>query len=463
MKRKESKPAMIDRVLPNSIEAERAVLGAMILDPKAAGSAVCEQLREEAFYYAAHQVIFREAKSLIDSLQALDLVTLTQRIFDKGQLEEIGGAAALTDLVIQVPSTANVEQYIKIVEERHQRRQFVSLAYAINGAAVDPTRTIEEIQQEISLALGQIGVGKTRITPMKEAITGAMEQIEKVISSERHITGLSTGFRLLDELTFGLNPPDFWILAGRPGDGKTALACSIAANIANIEKVAVGIISLEQNNIALAKRLLASWSSTNMRKLRSISQVGMSSLMTAAEQLIKLPIYFDDRPALTAGEIRSTARMMHRQFGCRCFILDYLQLSRADEKSFSRNDEVAKISAMIKATAKELDSPFLVLSQLNRKAGESRPNLTSLRDSGAIEQDADVVVFINRDLEEQELPESWRGKFSERDREHLVQLDIAKQREGERDVAAFLRFDQEFTRFRMVEFREPDLPYSDPP
>lgn len=448
---------LLGRIPPNSLDAEMALLGAMMLSPLEVCPVVQERVRVEVFYYSAHQAVFREICSMVDNLNALDLVTLTERLQAKNLLEEIGGAPYLTDLVSRCPTTANFEHYIDIVEEKHRRRQLISAAFELTQSAFDENQSLEEIHKTLAMRLGELTSGRSNITDMRTAIRDVMGEIETVITSERHITGLSTGFDKLDEITFGLNAPDFWILAGRPSDGKTALACCIAANVASQGNIPVGIISLEQNTRALAKRILASWSGVNMRKLKAMTESDTHALTGAAEKLCKLPIYFDDRPALTANQIRTTARIMQRKYGCQMFVVDYLQLSRADERCFSRNEEVAKISAVIKATSKELNAPFLVLSQLNRKDG--RPNLTSLRDSGAIEQDADVVIFINRDLTDEDLPHYWHKKFSKGELDALAQLDIAKQREGERDKFVYLRFDREFTRFTNLDTspKEPAL------
>jgi replicative DNA helicase len=463
--KKANKPGLVlDRVLPNSLDAEMAVLGAMLLSPQEAGAEVIDQLKENFFYYAAHQVIFREVSIMLNAMNALDLITLTQRLQDKNQLEAIGGPVYLSDLVSHVPTTANVEHYINIVREKHLLRQLIGAAHDVISRSFEQQDDVDEWILEVQKVIGDLATGKVNVTSMKDAVAAAMGEIETVLQSERHITGFTTGFKRLDEETLGLNPPDVWIIAGRPSDGKSALAGSIAASIAE-QGTPVGFITLEQSSTALAKRTLASWSKVNMRHLREMSEDDKVRLTGAAIKIGKLPIYFDDRPALNGNQIRSTARTMNRKFGCKVFILDYLQLADGDSNRYNRNNDIASVTAVIKSTAKELGAAFIVLSQLNREAGKHnvRPSLINLRDSGAIEQDADIVGIINRDLTEEELPTGMKGKFSNAQRERIAQLHIAKQREGERDVKVYLQFLQEFTRFENLEIPhvEAELPYRD--
>ncbi len=450
MNKKSNKPVVIsERIPPNSLEAEMSVIGAMLLSPENAGARIRDQLTPHHFYYAAHQAIFREAVEMIEKLSTLDIVTFTQRLQDKKLLEEIGGPVYLSDCMSRCPSVSHAESYVETIIDKSQRRELIGFAHDLTEMVFDEGGvTIEEIQADISRQLGTLATGRVNITPMKDAIASALVEIEKVLKSERHITGYTTGFDRLDEETLGVNPPDIWIIAGRPSDGKSALAGSIAGSIAQTG-VPVGFITLEQSSTALAKRTLASWSKVNMRQLRNMTDEDKVRLTGEAIKIGKLPIYFDDRPALNGNQIRSTARTMHRKFGCKVFILDYLQLADGDSNRYNRNNDIATVTAAIKSTAKELGAAFIILSQLNRKPGEHniRPGLIHLRDSGAIEQDADIVGIINRDLTEDELPSSYKGKFNNAQRERIAQLHIAKQREGERDVKVYLQFLQEFTRF----------------
>ncbi len=445
---------ILDRVLPNSMDAEMAVLGAMLLSPAAAGSEVRERLGEQHFYYAAHQVIFREIAALQDAMQAIDLVTLTQRLQDKNQLEEVGGPAYLSDLVTRVPTTANVEHYIDIVWEKHLLRQLISAAHDVITRSFeqqDDVKTwIDEVEQQIFEITAEKAA--TGVRPVRDMIKDAMASIEKLYDQRGAVTGLATGFRDLDKLTSGLHPGNMIVIAARPSMGKTALAINIAENMAIDQGIPVGVFSLEMSSEELVKRMLCSRAKVNLRAVRDgfLGEKDFHPLTTAASQLMKAPLYIDDSAGLTISQVRARARRLKQQHDVQLLVIDYMQLVRAPSRraDLSRQVEIADISAGIKALAKELKIPIIVLSQLNRQPEQregGRPKLADLRESGAIEQDADVVGLLVR-------PEMYiddttdEGKQEKAEKEGEATLYIAKQRNGPTgDV--LLTFLKEYTRF----------------
>lgn len=445
-----SAPALVlDRVLPNSLDAEIAVLGAMLLSPAEAGSQVRERLSEVHFYYAAHQVIFREIATLQDALQAVDLITLTQRLQDKNQLEEIGGPAYLGDLITRVPSTANVEHYIDIVWEKHLLRQLIGAAHDVISRSFeqqdDVKAWIDEVEQQIFNITAEKSIDLIR--PAKPLVMDAMSSIERMFDKRGEVMGLATGFRDLDKLTSGLHDSNLFIIAGRPSMGKTALAMNIAENVAVGRNIPVGVFSLEMSGQELVTRMLCSRARVNLRLLHDgfPKDPDHHRLTAAASQLMKAPLYIDDSAGLTVNQVRARGRRMKQQYKIQLLVIDYMQLMRAPSRraESSRQAEVADISAGVKALAKELNIPIIVLSQLNRQPesrDEGTPRLADLRESGAIEQDADVVgLLVRPELyeEDKEQKENEKGK---------AKLIIAKQRNGPTgDID--LTFIGEYTRF----------------
>jgi len=451
----------LDRVLPNSLDAEVAVLGAMLLNPAEAGSEVRERLSEHHFYYAAHQVIFREIAGMQDAMHAIDLVTLTQRLQDKNQLEEVGGPVYLTDLVTQVPTTANVEHYIDIVWEKHLLRELIGAAHDVIARAFEqPTdvRTwIDEVEQRIFDITAEKSITGAR--PVRDMIKDAMASIEKLYDQRGAVTGVPTGYRELDKMTSGLHAGQMVVIAARPSMGKTALALNIAENCAIDHNLPVGVFSLEMSSEELIKRMLCSRAKVNLRAIRDgfLSEHHFHPLTTAASQLMKAPLYIDDSAGLTISQVRARARRLKQQHDIQLLVIDYMQLLRAPSRraDLSRQVEIADISAGIKALAKELKIPIIVLSQLNRQPEQregGRPKLADLRESGAIEQDADVVGLLVR-------PEVYAEEDGDRAAEKgKAVLFIAKQRNGPTgDV--HLTFLNEYTRFEdQARVSEEDIP-----
>jgi replicative DNA helicase len=439
----------LDRVLPNSLDAEIAVLGAMLLSPLEAGSQARERLTEENFYYAAHQVIFREIAALQDAMQAVDSVTLMQRLQDKNQLEEVGGPAYLADLVTRVPTTANVEHYIDIVWEKHLLRQLINAAHDIITRSFEQQDEVKAWVDEVEQQIFNITAEKatTGARPVKDLIKDAMASIERLYDQRGAVTGISTGFRDLDKLTSGLHPGNMVVIAGRPSMGKTALAMNIAENVAIDQGVAVGVFSLEMSSDELVKRMLCSRAKVNLHAVRDgfLGEKDFHPLTSAASQLMKSPLYIDDSAGLTINQIRARGRRMKLQFDIRLLVIDYMQLVRSPSRraELSRQVEISDISAGVKALAKELQLPIIVLSQLNRQPEQregGRPKLADLRESGAIEQDADLVGLLVRP---EVYAEEEGDKAAEKNKATLI---IAKQRNGPTgDVP--LTFLNQYTRF----------------
>jgi replicative DNA helicase len=448
----------IDKILPNSKEAEMAVLGAVLLRPDEAGSKAREWLTEKHFYYAPHQVLFREIAAMQDALQAIDPVTLQQRLLDKKLLDEIGGAAIVMELVQHVPTAANVEHYIEIVWEKYLLRQLIEVSHTTIVRAFeeqdDVLEWINDVQQDVFNVTAE-----NRLTgpkPMKELVMSAMTSIERMFNDRGTVVGLATGFRDLDKITSGLHPGNMIVIAARPSMGKTSLAMNIAENVALDQGLPVGVFSLEMSSEELIKRMLCSRAGVNLRAIQSgfIADRHHQDLTGEASKLMKAKLYLDDTAGLTINQVRARARRMKLQFDIKLVVIDYLQLMRAPSRRAdqSRQVEIADISSGIKALAKELSIPVVVLSQLNRQPEQregGRPKLSDLRESGAIEQDADVVGLLVR-------PEVYADDESDRDSEKgKATLIIAKQRNGPiGDVA--LTFRHEFTRFENCAVIEAD-------
>jgi replicative DNA helicase len=439
----------LDRVLPHSPEAEVAVLGAMLLSPDVAGSIVRDRLAEEAFYQPAHQVIYREIAALQDVLQPIDLVTLSQRLQDKRQLDEVGGPGYLSQLVTRVPTAANVEHYVQIVADKHLLRQLILTASEIAARSFeeqdDVASWVDEVEQQMFAVTAERAT--TSAQPVRALIKDAMASIEKLIDQKGALTGIPTGFRDLDKLTSGLHDGNVIVIAGRPSMGKTALAMNIAENVAIDQNIPVGVFSLEMSSEELVKRLLCSQARVNLRAVRDgfLSEEHFPRLTTAASRLMRAPLLIDDTAGLTVHQVRARARRLKAQHNIKLLVIDYLQLMKSPSRraDASRQVEIADISGGVKALAKELKIPIIVLSQLNRQPearDEGKPRLSDLRESGAIEQDADLVGLLVR-------PEVYEDDEEKRSQlKGKATLIIAKQRNGPTgDVP--LSFLHEFTRF----------------
>ncbi|MDE3137653.1 MAG: replicative DNA helicase [Acidobacteriota bacterium] len=436
-------PVQIERPLPHNPTAERSVLGAILLDNHALNAAV-EVLRPEDFFLEQHRRLYGHMIALGERQRAIDLVTLAEELERSGEFDAAGGAAYLAQLVDGVPRVTNVDHYARIVKEKAMLRSLIHATEAIQQQALEAEQGSDEIIDRAEALIFQLAEDRIRtgLVGVKDLVRESYERLEKMLSEGRQITGLPTGYRQLDELTSGLQPSELIILAARPSMGKTALALNLAEGAAMVQRQPVAIFSLEMSKESLLMRLLASHAGLDMHRFRTghLSKDEGHRMTTALGELANSPLWIDDSGSATVMEIGAKARRLKKDKGLGLLIVDYLQLISARGRFGNRNEEVSSISRALKGLAKELKIPVLVLSQLTRapEREERRPQLADLRESGAIEQDADVVLFIHRpNFYRTELPEEERRK---------AELIIAKQRNGPTDRLQFVFFER-YTRF----------------
>lgn len=424
--------SIYDRLPPQALEAEAAVLGSMMIDHECFGR-IIEIIEPQAFYKTAHQKIFAAAVQLYERNQPIDLITLSENLKKSNQLEEIGGAYYLTELAESVPSSANVEFHARIVLEKYLLRSLITESSAIAkscyNAEEDVYDIIDKAEQKIfSLSDNQLRQTFQHISPIMH---DAFETIEKFHHREGSVTGVPTGFTKLDEMTSGLQQGELIIVAGRPSMGKTAFCLNIARNAAVGYGVPVGIFSLEMSKRQLALRMLCAEAQVDAHGVRTgkLAQNEWAKLSMTVGSLTEAPIYIDDTPGVGVLEMRAKARRLKKENKIGMLIIDYLQLMQGPRSVESRQQEISAISRSLKNLAKELDIPVIALSQLSRaveaRGGDKRPMLSDLRESGAIEQDADVVMFIYR-------PEFYGIETDHEGNpmEGMAEVIIGKQRNG---------------------------------
>jgi replicative DNA helicase len=442
----------VGRSAPWSSEAEQAVLGAMLLDQDAALRAV-EMVDDTMFYREEHRRLFRAMRGLIERRSVIDPVTLNDELERRGELAQVGGPEYAAELVDAAPTAANLEHHARILRDKAILRRLIEAS----------TQTITEAYDGRSQAPELLDIAESRIfhisqqrldqgfTRLKEMLWPAMERIEALQRSGKTITGVPTGFVDLDGLTSGFQPSELIIVAARPSMGKTALVLNIAAHAATASPaVGVAIFSLEMSKDAVVQRLLTAEALVDSSRVRrsALRDADFTRLARAAGILQGCPMWIDDSPAITLLEMRSKARRLKAEHNIGLVVVDYLQLMRSPEHSENRVQEISDISRSLKGLARELQVPVVALSQLSRaseqRGGERKPILSDLRDSGAIEQDADVVIFIHRAEYYDKEDESKRG---------MAEIMLAKHRNGPTgDVT--LRFSREFTRFDNFSARE---------
>ena len=448
-----SKPSVLDRVLPNSQDAERAVLGAILLAPVEITPVVRSKVTEEYFYHAAHQVVFREACALQDEYRSVDIVTLTQRMESDGTLAGVGGAVYLAELVGAVPTTANVEHYLDIVVEMHQRRQMIQAGYELQAKAFDTTTDAKDVCGETIRQLVTMGQRETDTKHIGLVVPEALREIQEQIANPNEISGLTTGYNILDKITHGYKPGEFWIVAGLPGTGKTALAVESACHCADRTGQAVGIFSLEQKDRALVRRIIASHSQINMRQLRAVKNNAgaMQRLTTSAERIAKLPVYINENPRLTPARIRGEIMLWVQRYNVKVVFLDYIGIVAQSRRGTDPRLHVNEVSDELRSCAKEYGITVVGLSQFSREVEKQnrRPRNSDLKESGNLEADAHVILLLSKDVQEHELPPTWSGIFSEEQRAEFMHINISKQREGDCQPV-FLRFVKEFTRYENI-------------
>ncbi len=428
---------MRERVPPQNIEAEEAVIGSMLIEQNAVITAL-EILKPEDFYKENHRIIFNQIAEMADKLEAVDLVTLAENLKSAGQLEKIGGAAELARLANFVPTAANVEYYAKIVAEKAVLRRLIAVSTEIAASAYDSQYEVDEILDKAEETIFQISQGRTTqgYVHLKDILVETMEKLEYLASHKGNVVGLSSGFSDLDSITSGFQPSDLIILAARPSVGKTSLGLNIARNISIREDCAVAVFSLEMSREQVAQRLLCSESAINSQKLRNgfLSDDEWRRLSIGLGRLGEAKIFIDDTPGISVMELRAKSRRIKAEHGLGLVVVDYLQLMRT-RKQENRQQEISEISRSLKGLARELDVPIIAMSQLSRaveQRQDRRPMLSDLRESGAIEQDADVVIFL---YTEPELEQN-----------NLIELIVAKQRNGPTGNAK-LFFSREICRF----------------
>jgi len=392
---------------PFSIEAEQAVLGGLMLDNNA-WDKVADVVTENDFYRRDHRLIFRAIATLANEAQPCDAVTLSEWLDSQNELHNVGGLSYLGSLANSTPSAANIKAYAEIVRERAVMRQLITVANEISNSAYNPegrssAALLEEAEQRVFEIADKGARGRTGYIGIKHLLTKAVDTIDKLFQLDSPITGVPTGFTDFDEQTAGLQKSDLVIIAGRPSMGKTTFAMNIVENAAIKHKIPTAVFSMEMPGESLAMRMMSSLGHIDQHKIRTgkLGDEDWPRLTSAVGILSEAPIYIDDTPAMTPGELRARARRIAREHGLGLIVIDYLQLMQMPSASReNRATEISEISRNLKALAKELNVPVVALSQLNRSL-EQRPNkrpvMSDLRESGAIEQDADVIVFIYRD------------------------------------------------------------------
>lgn len=445
--------AKVDRLPPNSPEAEQGVLGCIMLSPNDCMGICIEKLKggAETFYDLRHQTIFSILGEMYDAREAIDLITLQQRLKNKQLLEEVGGLAYLSALPDMVPSSANLEYYLDIVREKFLLRKMIQTCTEVVGRVYDYEGEVDALLDEVEKEVLRINESRVQdnVVTVKDLVKKAISTIEDYHKRQGMLDGLATGFNDLDKMTSGMHPGEMIVVAARPSMGKTSLAMNIAEHVALEQKLPVGVFSLEMSADALVLRMLCSRSRVNMRNVRDgfLAERDFPKLTGAAGKLANAPLFIDDSSGLSILQLRAKARRMHQQYGIKLFVIDYLQLlhSTARKAAENRQQEISDISSGIKSLAKELKVPVIVLSQLNRELERDKnrkPRLSDLRESGAIEQDADLVGLLYKPSS----GEDEEGNAPVEDEAVPVNLLIAKQRNGPTgDV--HLTFLKSFTRF----------------
>jgi replicative DNA helicase len=433
------------KVPPHSMQAEQAVLGGLMLDNNA-WDTVADLLGEQDFYRRDHRLIFRAIEQLAENNNPLDAVTLSEWLDQNRLLEEVGGLSALGTLAQNTPSAANIKAYAEIVRENSVMRQLIEVGNRIANSGFvpegrDTTALLDEAEKLVFEIAEQGKRGKRGFRNIRSLLATAVDRIDMLSQQDEAITGVSTGFTDLDEMTAGLQPSDLVIVAGRPSMGKTTLAVNFAENAAIKHQVPVAIFSMEMPGEQLALRMMSSLGHIDQHKIRTgkLDDDDWPRLTSAVSLLDAAPIFIDDTPALSPVELRARARRLKREHNLGLIVVDYLQLMQVTNTRENRTNEISEISRNLKALAKELEVPVIALSQLNRsleQRTDRRPVMSDLRESGAIEQDADVIMFIYRDeVYHEDSPQKG-----------LAEIIIGKQRNGPIGKIT-LTFRGQFTRF----------------
>jgi replicative DNA helicase len=417
----------LDRIPPQNIEAEQSILGAILQDNDAIHKAL-EIITPDVFYRDAHRIIFSAILDLYERNEPIDLITLTNHLNMKNQLEAVGGSSYLSSLVNSVPTSANIKYHSKIVREKALMRSLIRSATDIVTSVYDENSSVDDLVDNAERSIFAISDKriKASFTKLKDVIKDSFEMIEHLYDRKEAVTGVPSGFRDLDELTTGFQPGDLIIVGGRPSMGKTAFSLNLAQHVGVELKEPVAIFSLEMSKKQLALRMLCSEAMVDSNSVRKgfIRKEDWHKLTAAAGRLAEAPIYIDDSSGTSVLEMRAKARRLKMEHGLSLVVVDYLQLMKGTGNMERREQEISEISRSLKALAKEIDVPVIALSQLNRgveQRQDKRPTLADLRESGAIEQDADVILFLYRDEVYNKNNPSNKG---------LSEIIIAKQRNG---------------------------------
>ncbi len=450
MKTAQSKDAALSaKVPPQAMDVEKAVLGSMLIDVDAFDSAM-ESLEEECFYATSHRYIFRTIREMSQNNIPVDIITLAEELRKRNWLEAVGSEAYLSELVENVATAANIAYHVKILESKHTLRQLITISSAISTECFDPEADAKTVLDKAESTIFKIA--EARITngfeSLRKLLPRTFEDIER-FSREGGMAGVQTGFNKLDDMTTGLHSGDLVIIAGRPGMGKTSFCLSMALNTAvkAKKKVPTAIFSLEMSKAQLVQRMLCAEAQVEMHRLRSgkLAKRELNVLGIAAGPLFEAPIFIDDTPGINVLEIRAKARRLKAREGLGLIIIDYLQLMGSVQKSESRQQEISQTSRSLKELAKELEIPIIALSQLSRaveqRGGDKRPQLSDLRESGAIEQDADLVLFVFRE---------FRYKPEDESLKNVAEIIIGKQRNGPVGSVK-VSFVPEFANFRNLD------------
>ncbi len=454
---------LLERVPPQSLEAEQATLGAMLTEREAIARVV-DVLDADDFYSPQHQTLYRVMVDLFNDSDPVDLVTVQARLQDRGQLEKVGGTSYLIDLQDAAPTAAAIANYARIVREKATLRGLIRAGGEVQNLAQqagdEDVETIVDQAEQVVFAVGERTITPA-FTPIRELLGETYDRIDEMQESHRPGTGLLSGYDDFDSLTSGLQPSDLVIIASRPSMGKTALALNIATHVAKTQSKTVALFSLEMAKEQLALRLLCAEAGVNQQNIRQgyIDRGDMDRIALAASRLYKAPIYIDDSPTMTVLQMRGKSRRLRAEHGLDLIMVDYLQLVSGYGRFENRTQEISQVARALKALARELKVPVVALSQLSRaveaRGHPRRPLLSDLRESGSIEQDADVVAFIYRPSYYG--PEELRAAGYLETDQNLAEILISKQRNGPTGTVRLAWID-EFVRFENLEerFEEPE-------
>ena len=442
----------LGKIPPHDLEAEQAVLGSMLTDKDAVISAI-EKLKVDSFYRDDNKIIYESILNLYNRAEPIDIITVKDELASLGKFEQVGGLEYLAGLPDKVPTTANVEKYIKIVEEKAVLRNLIKTANEIIELGYDPTEEVDHIMDSAEKKIFDIMQDKSQkgYTPIKDVLVDSFTQLEELYNRKQHITGVPTGFTELDYKTAGLHPSDLVLIAARPAMGKSAFALNIAANAALKANVPVVVFSLEMSKEQMVNRILCSEAMVDSNKVRTgkLDEEDWEKLAGSIGPLSEAEIYIDDTPGISVMEIRAKCRKLKLEKNIGLVVIDYLQLVQGTNKrGGSREQEISEISRSLKMLAKEIGVPVIALSQLSRaveQRPDHRPMLSDLRESGAIEQDADIVMFLYRD--------DYYNQESEK--KDIAEVIIAKHRGGSTGTLELLWLGN-YTKFVNLEKRFDD-------